>query len=74
LLYQLPLPTSRMSQIISGLYEFLLYTIVYVRRHRIGRYFAALWLPFEARFNETMEKIYWLQAFVENDARGTTIA
>jgi hypothetical protein len=41
---------------------------------RIRRHFSALWLLFEVRLNETMEKIRRLQVCVENDACATAIA
>jgi hypothetical protein len=78
LLYQRLLPTSRMSQVISKLYaaviEFLYCTIIYFHRSRIRRYFSALWVPFETRFKDTMDRIQRLQVCVENDARATAIA
>jgi hypothetical protein len=77
-LYQRLLPTTRMSQVISKLYaaviEFLYCTIVYFHRSRIRRYFSALWVPFETRFKDTVDKIQRLQVCVENDARATAIA
>jgi hypothetical protein len=78
LLYQQLLPTSRMSQVISKLYaaviEFLYCTIIYFHRSRIRRYFSALWVPFETRFKDTMDRIQRLQVCVENDARATATA